>query len=75
MPRIPRMVRADFGQRTVYHVISRTPLDGLPFKNVEKDEPVRVIQRFSMVYAVDVGVTIFRSLRWVEVDRPMMGTL
>ena len=54
MPRIPRMVRSDSGQRTVYHVISRTALDGLPFKHVEKDELVRVIQRFSMVYAVDV---------------------
>ncbi len=54
MPRIPRMVRIDSGQRCVYHVISRTALDGLPFKKREKDELVRVIQRFSMVYAVDV---------------------
>ena len=54
MPRIPRMVRTDSGQRCVYHVISRTALDGLPFKKSEKDELVRVIQRFSMVYAVDV---------------------
>lgn len=28
--------------------------DGLPFKDVEKDELVRVIRRFSMVYAVEV---------------------
>ena len=54
MPRIPRMVRTDPGQKTVYHVISRTALDGIPFKNAEKDELVRVIQRFSMVYAVEV---------------------
>ncbi|WP_300669897.1 transposase [Desulfoluna sp.] len=54
MPRIPRMVRTDPGQKTVYHVISRTALDGLPFKDAEKDELVRVIQRFSMVYAVEV---------------------
>lgn len=54
MPRIPRMVRTDPGQKTVYHVISRTALDGLPFKDVEKDELVRVIRRFSMVYAVEV---------------------
>ncbi len=54
MPRIPRMVRTDSGQRCVYHVISRTALEGLPFKKLEKDELVRVIQRFSMVYAVDV---------------------
>ena len=49
MPRIPRMVRADPGQKTVYHVISRTALDGLPFQDAEKDELVGVIQRFSMV--------------------------
>ncbi len=54
MPRIPRMVRIDSGQRCVYHVISRTALDGLPFKKLEKDELVRVIRRFSMIYAVDV---------------------
>ena len=46
----PRMVRTDPGQKT----ISRTALDGLSFKNFEKDERVRVIQRFSMVYAVGV---------------------
>ena len=50
----PRMVRTDSGQRCVYHVISRTALAGLPFKKREKDERVRVIRRFSMVYAVDV---------------------
>ncbi|WP_300668294.1 transposase [Desulfoluna sp.] len=54
MPRIPRMLRTDSGQQTVYHVISRTALDGLPFKHAEKDELVRVIQRFSKIYAVDV---------------------
>ena len=54
MPRIPRMIMTDPGQKTVYHVISRTALDGLPFKHAEKDELVRVIKRFSMVYAVEV---------------------
>jgi putative transposase len=59
MPRIPRMVCTDPGQKTVYHVISRTALDGLPFHDAEKDELVGVIQRFSMVYAVEVlGFTI-----------------
>ena len=54
MARIPRMVRTDSGQRTVYHVVSRTALDGLPFQHGEKDELVRVIQFFSKVYAADV---------------------
>ena len=29
-------------------------LDGVPFKKREKDERMRMIRRFSMVYAVDV---------------------
>ena len=33
MPRISRMVTND--QRTVYHVMSRTALDGFPIKDVE----------------------------------------
>ncbi len=45
MPRLPRMVRTDPGQKTVYPVISRTALDGLPFKDAEKDEGGRVIRR------------------------------
>ena len=54
MPRVSRMVVTDSGQKAAYHVISRTALDGLPFKKTEKDELVRIIQRFSCVYAVDV---------------------
>jgi len=62
MPRIPRMVVTDPGQKAAYHVISRTALDGLPFKQVEKDELVRIIRRFSAVYAVDVvGYAIMGS--------------
>jgi len=54
MPRVSRMVVTDSGQKAAYHVISRTALDGLPFKKAEKDELVRIIQRFSAVYAVEV---------------------
>ena len=64
MPRIPRMIMTDPAQKTVYHVISRTALDGLPFKHSEKDELVRVIKRFSMVYAVEVlGFSIMGNHR------------
>ena len=35
MPRTPRMVIED--ETAVYHVISRTALDGFPLKDVEKD--------------------------------------
>ena len=54
MPRVSRMVVTDSGQKAAYHVISRTALDGLPFKKAEKDELVRIIQRFSAIYAVEV---------------------
>ena len=54
MPRVPRMVVTDSGQKAAYHVISRTALDGLPFGKVEKDELVRIIRKFSQVYCVDV---------------------
>jgi len=35
MPGIARMVVE--GEQAVYHVMSRTALDGFPFKDVEKD--------------------------------------
>jgi hypothetical protein len=35
MPRIARFVRSD--TPTVYHVISRTALDGFPLRDKEKD--------------------------------------
>ncbi|SCX90988.1 transposase [Desulfoluna spongiiphila] len=54
MPRVPRMVVTDSGQKAAYHVISRTALDGLPFGKVEKDELVRIIQRYSAIYSVEV---------------------
>jgi len=44
MPRISRMVNPE--QKTVYHVMSRTVLDGFPFKNVEKDEFINIITYF-----------------------------
>ena len=54
MPRIPRMVMKDSDQKTIYHIISRTALDGLPFEAEEKDEMVHIIQYYSRVYAVGV---------------------
>ncbi|VVS93948.1 transposase [Desulfoluna spongiiphila] len=54
MPRVPRMVVTDSGQKAAYHVISRTALDGFPFGKVEKDELVRIIQIFSTIYCVEV---------------------
>ena len=52
MPRIPRMKIVD--QPTVYHVISRTALEGLPLEDVEKDFLVDRIKHFSNVYFVEI---------------------
>ncbi len=51
MPRIARMIPED---KTVYHVMSRTALNDYPFGNVEKEELVEIIKRFSKIYFVDV---------------------
>jgi len=34
--------------------MSRTALDGFPFKDVEKDEFVSIIKRFSQIYFTDI---------------------
>ncbi|WP_462325829.1 transposase [Desulfoplanes sp.] len=52
MPRIARFVRSDVP--TVYHVISRTALDGFPLEKPEKDYLLGLIRRLSRFYFVDV---------------------
>jgi REP-associated tyrosine transposase len=52
MPRIARMIVR--GEKSVYHVMSRTALDGFPFGAAEKDEFVKIIQKFSKLYFVEV---------------------
>ena len=52
MPRIARMLNG--GEQTVYHVISRTALDGYPFGDIEKDELVKIFKKFSTIYFVDI---------------------
>jgi hypothetical protein len=39
-----RMIISD--EKTVYHVMSRTALDGFPLKDVEKDYMLDLIERF-----------------------------
>jgi len=57
MARIPRLINP--AETTVYHVISRTALDGLPFGDVEKDELVKIIKYFSRIYSVELlGYTV-----------------
>ncbi len=52
MGRIQRMIIPD--EKTVYHIISRTALDGLPFRDIEKDKMVEIIRRFSRLYFVEI---------------------
>jgi len=52
MPRIARMLND--GEKTIYHVISRTALDGFPFGEIEKEELVKIIRQFSLIYCADV---------------------
>ena len=52
MPRIARMVVQ--GEQAVYHVMSRTALDGYPFDDADKDEFVKIIRKYSLLYFVEV---------------------
>jgi len=48
MPRTSRMIID--GEKAVYHVMSRTALDGFPLKDVEKDFMLDLIKNFSLLY-------------------------
>ena len=52
MARIPRMVIA--GEQAVYHVMSRTALDGFPFGDAEKKYLVSLINRLRKVYFTEI---------------------
>jgi len=54
MSRLPRFLVKN--SRTVYHVISRTALPGLPIRDVDKDYLLGLIKRLSRLYCVDVLV-------------------
>jgi hypothetical protein len=50
MPRIPRMVIND--ETTVYHVMSRSALDGFPLGDIEKDFMLDLIRQYAALYFV-----------------------
>ena len=52
MPRIRRMVIND--ETTVYHIMSRTALDGFPLGDVEKDFMLDLIRRYSTLYLLEI---------------------
>lgn len=52
MGRIARFVRDD--RPTIYHVMSRTALDGFPLQDIEKDHLMAIVARLSKFYIVDL---------------------
>ncbi len=52
MPRKPRLVVK--GEAAVYHVISRTALDGFVLGDAEKDHLLQLIQFYSSVYFAEI---------------------
>ena len=52
MPRTRRMIIQ--GEPGVYHVVSRTALKGLPFKDVDKDKLLSIIRRYNRLFFVDI---------------------
>ena len=60
MPRTRRLVNGE--EKTAYHIMSRTALDGFPFGDVEKDELVTIIKKFSNLFFVEVFGFLFTQL-------------
>ena len=52
MPRTSRLIISD--EKAVYHIMSRTALDGFPLKDVEKDFMPDLIERFSSLYFTEI---------------------
>ena len=52
MPRTSRMIISD--EKAVYHVMSRTALDGFPLMDVEKDFMLDLIKKFSSLYFAEI---------------------
>ncbi len=54
MARIPRILINSLTGGTVYHIMSRTALDGFPMKDDEKDYLLRLMKQFSLLYFVEI---------------------
>ena len=52
MPRTTRLIIND--ETAVYHVMSRTALDGFPLGEIEKDFMLDLIRRYSALYLVEI---------------------
>jgi len=54
MARIPRILINSITGGTVYHIMSRTALDGFPMKDDEKDYLLKLMKQFSRLYLVEI---------------------
>ena len=52
MPRVSRMIVHN--QTAVYHVMSRTALDGFPLEAFEKDFLLELVKRMAALFFTDV---------------------
>jgi REP element-mobilizing transposase RayT len=52
MPRLPRILISE--EPTVYHVISRTALEGLPFSAMDKNDLLKRIRLLSRIYFTEI---------------------
>jgi len=52
VPRTSRLIVTN--EKAVYHVMSRTALDGFPLRDVEKDFMLDLIKRFSALYFTEI---------------------
>ena len=60
MPRTQRLIIND--QSTVYHVMSRTALDGFPLGDIEKDFMLDLIRRYAALYFAEIlGFRLMRN--------------
>ena len=60
MPRTTRLLIND--ETAVYHVMSRTALDGFPMDDIEKDFMLDLIRRYSSLYLVEILGLCFTQL-------------
>ena len=52
MPRTTRLIIND--ETAVYHVMSRTALDGFPMDDIDKDFMLDLIRRYAALYLVEI---------------------
>ena len=60
MPRLARMIVT--GEPTIYHVMSRTVLDGFVLGDVEKEYLLKLIKHLSSIYFTEVLGFCFTQL-------------